>query len=81
MPICEFACPKCGNKDMDMVKQMSPFAAPRGAKEPVAKPEGHGAEPPMPDMDDPRIMRAMSEMERDIEQVQVDKWSTNPFSL
>jgi len=60
------ACPKCGNKNM--TKLVSCFASPKGVKEPAAKPEGAGAdEPPMPDMDDPRVMRAMSELERDME--------------
>lgn len=57
-------CPKCGNKKL--AKQMSRFASPKGAKEPVAAATGHD-EGPMPDMDDPRVMRAMSEMERDME--------------
>ena len=61
MPVC----PKCGNKDM--VKQLSRFAMSRGLKEPAAKTEGEGAEGPMPDFDDPRIARAMSELERDME--------------
>ncbi|MEI8043508.1 MAG: zinc ribbon domain-containing protein [Verrucomicrobiota bacterium] len=59
------ACPKCGNKKMS--KQMSRFAMSRNLKEPAAKPEVGGAEPPMPDMDDPRVERAMMEMERDME--------------
>lgn len=50
-----------------MTKQMSAFAMPRGLQEPAAKPEGGGDEGPMPDLDDPRVMRAMSEMERDME--------------
>ncbi len=58
-------CPKCGNQDM--VKQVSAFAAPRGAKESAAKPEAQGDEPPAPNFDDPRVMRAMGEMERDME--------------
>src|SRR5712691_8645977 len=60
-------CPKCGNKKL--TKQMSRFAAPRRAKEPVAKGGDidDGNEPPMPDFDDPRIARAMSEVERDME--------------
>jgi putative FmdB family regulatory protein len=58
-------CPKCGNKKM--AKQMSRFATPRGLKEPAAQPEGEAGEEPMPDLDDPRVMRAMSEMERDME--------------
>jgi len=52
-----------------MVKQVSAFAMPRGAKEPVAS-TGTGADDadgPMPDMDDPRIMRAMSELEGEME--------------
>ncbi len=59
------ACPKCGNKKM--VKQMSGFAMPRGLKEPspTSGQEG-GVEPPMPDFDDPRVMRAMNEMEQDM---------------
>ncbi len=58
-------CPKCGNKKLS--KQVSRFAMSKGLKEPAAKPEGDAAEPPMPDMDDPRIERAMQEMERDME--------------
>jgi len=59
-------CPKCGNKKMS--KQVSRFAMSRGLKEPAAQ---TGAEdeggPPMPDFDDPRVARAMAEMERDME--------------
>jgi putative FmdB family regulatory protein len=58
-------CPKCGNKKLS--KQVSRFAMTKGLAEPAAKPEGDAAEPPMPDMDDPRIERAMAEMERDME--------------
>lgn len=59
-------CPKCGNEQM--TKQVSRFAMMRGLKEPAAGPEAEGAgESPMPDMDDPRVMRAMSELERDME--------------
>jgi putative FmdB family regulatory protein len=58
-------CPKCGNKKM--TKQMSRFAMSRGLKEPVAKTEPQSGEPPMPDFDDPRMERAMMEMERDME--------------
>ena len=57
------ACPKCGQRKM--TKQVSAFAMPRGLKEPsAAAASDHG---PMPDMDDPRFERAMSEMERDME--------------
>ena len=58
-------CPKCGNKKM--TKQMSRFAMSRGLKEPAAKPEGEGDEGPIPNFDDPRIERAMMELERDME--------------
>jgi putative FmdB family regulatory protein len=58
-------CPKCGNKKM--VKQMSRFATSRGLKEPAAKSETAEGEPPTPDFDDPRMERAMMEMERDME--------------
>ena len=59
-------CPKCGNKKMS--KQMSGFAMLRGAKEPAAATGGDDeGGPPGPDMDDPRVLRAMSEMERDME--------------
>ena len=55
-------CPKCGNKKM--AKQMSGFAMPRGVSE--APRETEGDEGPMPNLDDPRVMRAMNEMERDM---------------
>ena len=59
-------CPKCGNKRL--VKQMSGFATPRGAKEPAAPGDGQeGGGENMPDLDDPRMMRAMSDLERDME--------------
>jgi len=69
-------CPKCGNKKM--AKQMSAFAMPRGLKEPA---EGAGSdqgdETPGPDFDDPQVVRAMSEMERDMEHLD----ETNPKHL
>ena len=58
-------CPKCGNKKMS--KQVSRFAMTRGLKEPAARTEAEDGGPPMPDMDDPRVERAMMEMERDLE--------------
>jgi len=58
-------CPKCGNKKME--KQMSNFAMPRGAKESTGADESAGpGEEGMPNLDDPRVMRAMNEMERDM---------------
>ena len=58
------ACPKCGHKKL--AKQMSSFSAPRGAGEPGAKTDQEDA---MPDMDNPRMMRAMAELERDMGQL------------
>jgi putative FmdB family regulatory protein len=58
-------CPKCGNKKM--VKQMSRFAMSRGLKEPAADPGADDLGEPMPDLDDPRVARAMGELERDME--------------
>ena len=59
-------CPKCGNKNM--TKQMSAFASPRRGKEVNEPSEGAGDDlAGMPNMDDPRVMRAMGELERDME--------------
>jgi putative FmdB family regulatory protein len=58
-------CPKCGNRKME--KQMSDFAMLSGAKEPAASSGDEADGGPAPDMDDPRVMRAMSEIERDME--------------
>jgi putative FmdB family regulatory protein len=58
-------CPQCGNQRME--KQISRFALTRGLAEPAAKGEAEGTEGPMPDFDDPRMARAMAEMERDME--------------
>ena len=60
------ACPKCGNKKMS--KQVSRFAMSRKLKEPAVKADAEmEGGPPMPDFDDPRVARAMAEMERDLE--------------
>ena len=58
-------CPKCGNKKLS--KQVSRFAMSRGLKDPAAGAGPGGGEPPMPDFNDPRLARAMAEMERDLE--------------
>ncbi|HEY6166651.1 MAG TPA: zinc ribbon domain-containing protein [Verrucomicrobiae bacterium] len=60
-------CPKCGGRKLS--KQVSQFAMTKGLKEPSAATGDEGGErgPPMPDLDDPRVMRAMSEIERDME--------------
>ncbi len=57
-------CPKCGNKKLR--KEISRFAMTRGLKDSPAT-GGEDGGPPMPDMDDPRVERAMMEMERDME--------------
>ena len=57
-------CPKCGNRKLE--KQVSRFAMTRGLAEPATK-GAEDDEGPMPDLDDPRIARAMAEMERDME--------------
>lgn len=56
-------CPKCGNKKM--VKELSRFAMIKGAAEPSAGVTGADGMA-MPDFDDPRVQRAMNEMERDM---------------
>jgi putative FmdB family regulatory protein len=58
-------CPKCGNKKMS--KQVSRFATARKLAESAAKTGSESGEPPMPDLDDPRVERAMMELERDME--------------
>lgn len=54
-------CPKCGNKKM--AKQMSTFAMPRGVSEATAGADEADA---MPELDNPKVMRAMAELERDM---------------
>ncbi len=58
------ACPKCGNRKLK--KEVSRFAMTRGLKEPVASSPDEAGGPPLPDLDDPRVERAMMEMERDM---------------
>jgi len=58
-------CPRCGNKKLK--KEISRFAMSKGLKESAAPVGGEAGGPPMPDMDDPRMERAMMEMERDME--------------
>jgi len=58
-------CPKCGHKKLS--KQVSRFAMSKGLKEPVAGGGTTGDETALPDFDDPRVERAMMEMERDME--------------
>jgi putative FmdB family regulatory protein len=57
-------CPKCGNKKM--ARQMSTFALTKGGKDSSEADAPGGPEAAMPDMEDPRMLRAMNEMERDM---------------
>jgi putative FmdB family regulatory protein len=57
-------CPKCGRKEM--AKQISTFAALRGAKEFTSGADADQAGEPGPDFDDPSVAAAMSEIERDM---------------
>jgi putative FmdB family regulatory protein len=61
-------CPKCGNKKMH--KQVSKFAMIKGVQEPATAAQGD--EGPAPDFDDPRVARAMAELERDMEHLDED---------
>jgi putative FmdB family regulatory protein len=58
------ACPRCGNRKMS--RQMSSFAMPRSLPEKQTASPGAEGEA-MPEMDDPRVARAMNELERDME--------------
>jgi putative FmdB family regulatory protein len=58
-------CPKCGTKKLK--KEISRFAMSKGLKESASPAGSEAGGPPMPDMDDPRMERAMMEMERDME--------------
>lgn len=56
-------CPKCGNKKL--TKQVSRFAAISHSTKSADEPAGDDAD--APDIDDPRMLRAMNELERDME--------------
>lgn len=58
-------CPKCGRKRL--TKQVSRFAHVRGLKEPAATAAEDTDGQPMPDFDDARVERVMSELERDMD--------------
>jgi hypothetical protein len=58
-------CPKCGNQKME--KQISRFAMTRSLGEPAGAEDKAGES--SPDFDDPRMARAMAEMERDFERM------------
>lgn len=64
-PDREPVCPKCGSKKL--VKQISGFAMLKGVAEPAA-PTGGGEEgDPMADMDEAKVEKVMSELERDMD--------------
>ncbi|HZO85503.1 MAG TPA: zinc ribbon domain-containing protein [Verrucomicrobiae bacterium] len=56
-------CPKCGNKKL--TKQMSRFAP--LSKSAKASEDASAGDADSPEFDDPRMLRAMSELERDME--------------
>ncbi len=57
-------CPKCGNRKM--VKEVSRFAMIKGMAEPKST-GAEGEEPDLSSADEARMMRAMSELERDMD--------------
>lgn len=56
-------CPKCGHKKL--ARQISRFSATKGLRE--AAPSDPATGEPTPDLDDPKVARAMAEMEREME--------------
>lgn len=58
-------CPKCGFDQL--VKQMSSFAMIKGVAEPKAAEDVGPDGEPMPDIDEGRMERVMSELERDMD--------------
>ena len=57
-------CPQCGNRQLE--KQISPFALARPESSRASNDSGEG-DLVGPNLDDPRVARAMAEMERDME--------------
>jgi putative FmdB family regulatory protein len=57
-------CPKCGNKKLK--KEVSQFAMTRGLKEANVGATDDAIDSAAPDLNDPRMERAMAEMERDM---------------
>lgn len=59
-------CPKCGRRKLS--KEVSRFAMLKGVADPAAKPDADpGDQSGMPNLDDPRVERAMAEMESAME--------------
>ncbi len=68
-PIGTPSCPKCGSKNLS--KEISRFALLKGTPEAVepAAPDGEPGTEGLPDFEDPRVARAMGELERDMDQM------------
>ena len=68
-PLHSPKCPKCGH--LKLIKEISRFAMIKGAAEPAAKSETDSCvdDVAMPDMDDPKVMRVMGEMEKDMDRL------------
>ena len=58
-------CPRCGNRNM--AKQLSRFAPLSGGRADDEPPAGPAEDPEMSALQDPRMLRAMGELERDME--------------
>lgn len=58
-------CPKCGSKKL--VKQVSSFAMIKGVSEPKAAEDVGPDGEPMPDIDEGKMERVMSELEKDMD--------------
>ena len=58
------ACPRCGARDLRRL--MSAFSALRGAAEPSATPGAGEGGPPGPDADDPKVLQALQDIEKDL---------------
>ena len=58
-------CPKCGSRKLS--KEISRFAMIQGVADPAAASSGSDEDIAMPDLSDPRVARALSEMERDMD--------------
>lgn len=58
-------CPKCGSRQLS--KEISCFAMIKGVADPSAAVSESDEDAAMPDLGDPRVARAMSEMERDMD--------------
>src|SRR5262245_37164581 len=59
------SCPRFGNRQMQ--KQVSGFALLRGAKSSDTDGNIEASDGPMPDLDDPKVVRAMAEIEQEMQ--------------